>query len=485
MDSRLINRLLAKLTLAFSASLLIPLLAAILVDKEHIWVFVLSLGISLTIAYLFHSNGAQQQRQRLRVREGVAVIACGWLLVCALGALPYYFFNPSDPLAAVFESVAGFTTTGVTTVESYNDFCASVRVWRCLTHWTGAIGVIMLFILIMPQMNNGMTVLYNSELTGGTCERTLPKIKESAMLVIFIYVLFSLIDFLLLWAAGLPLFQALNMTLATMSTGGFSYYHDSLITFPSLLIEGISLFFMLIASMNFTLYYKIWRGDWEALRRDSEHRYYLGLLAVTALIFFCDLYFSGYMDFQTALHQSIFHAISFGSTTGFGFDAFGKWPVVSQALIFLWMIVGGCSGSTAGGLKITRLVVLVKAGWAELQRTLHPQLVYSIRMGEQELDPRVVGGVTRFFFMYMLSLAVFSVLVSLSGISMLDSIGLIAACLSSVGTSIGAFGPTETYHSLTNWARFVCIWAMLFGRLEFFSLLAIMHPDFWRDKENW
>lgn len=242
---------------------------------------------------------------------------------------------------------------------------------------------------------------------------------------------------------------------------------------------------MLIASMNFSLYYKIWRGDWASVRQDSEHRYYLLILTTAAALICGNLYFSGYMDFNSALRHSIFQAVSIGSTTGYASDDYNNWPSFSRSVLLMLMFIGGCSGSTAGGIKITRLVILLKAGWAELLRTLHPRIVYSIRMGEREINPIIVGNITRFFFLYILVFIVLTILISLSGIPIMESMGLIAACMSSVGPAFGIVGPTSTYNCLSDWARFISIWAMILGRLEIFTLLVIMRPDFWRDKQNW
>lgn len=485
MDSRLVMRLLGKLLKAFSAVLVLPLIAALIYDQEHVWIFAATFSVSLLLSTLLISSGNDKPRQRLRVREAIAVVGCGWIMVCLMGALPYLFHNPADPIAAVFESVSGFTTTGVTTAHSFNEFPPSILVWRGLTHWTGGIGVIMLFIVIMPQMNSGTSYLFNAELPGAVAERTLPKIKESAMLILGIYFALTVIETVLLLLAGVPLWLAVNLTLATVATGGFSYFHDSLIYFDSVVVEMIAIVFMLIASMNFSLYYKIWRGDWQAFRDDMEHRYYLLILSVAACLIFCNLYFTGYLDFDGSLRHSIFQAVSIGSTTGFASDNFNNWPSFSRYVLLLLMFIGGCSGSTAGGLKISRLVILCKASWAELLRILHPKIVYSVKMGNKVIDPIIVGNITRFFFLYILVFMVLTIAISLSGLPTMDSMGLIAACMSSVGPAFGIVGPTSTYADLSNWARFVGICAMLLGRLEIFTLLAIMRPDFWRNKQNW
>ena len=478
MDFKLVNRLLGKLTMAVSAVLLIPLLAAFYADREHIWIFAFSLIVCVTVASFLNLYSSKRSRQRLRVREAIAVVGCGWLLVCLLGSIPYLLFNPADPLAAVFESVSGFTTTGVTTALSFNDFPPSILVWRCLTHWTGGIGVIMLFIIIMPQMNGGTSYLFNAELPGAVAERTLPKIKASAALILFIYLLMTWVEIGLLMLAGLPFYQAFNLALATMATGGFSYYHDSLISFHNVAVEIISIVFMLLSSMNFSLYYKVWRGDWESVKQDTEHRYYIALILLSTVLICGDLYMHDYLGFWQSLRHSFFQSVSIASTTGFASDDFNN-------LLLMLMFVGGCSGSTAGGIKISRMVILLKAGWAELLRTLHPNIVYSVKMGKRDIDPVIVGNITRFFFLYIFVFMILSVLISISGISVLESFGIVAACMSSVGPAFGIVGPTSTYANLPDWARFISVVAMLLGRLEIFTLLAIMRPDFWREKQNW
>ena len=298
----------------------------------------------------------------------------------------------------------------------------------------------------MPQMNSGTSYLFNAELPGAVAERTLPKIKESAMMIVFIYFGLTVLEIILLTAAKVPFLQAINLSLATMATGGFSYYHDSLIRFDSVFVEVIAIVFMLISSMNFSLYYKIGRGDWNAFKDDMEHRYYLLMLVGAAVLIISNLYFSGYMSLQDSVRHGIFQAVSIGSTTGFASDDFNKWPEFSRYVLFILMFVGGCSGSTAGGIKISRIVILLKASWAELLRTLHPRIVYSIKMGQKVIDPEIIANITRFFFLYILVFMVLTILISLTGLSIMDSMGLIAACMSSVGPAFGIVGPVSYTH---------------------------------------
>lgn len=485
MDFKIVLRLLGNLGLAFSVIMSIPFLSSLFLDRENSIVFASTLCITLVLSKVFLYFGSKKNQQRLRLREAIAVVGCGWLMVCFLGAVPYYFSGDLDLVSSVFESVSGFTTTGVTTADSFDEFSLSVLVWRSLTHWCGGIGVIMLFIIIMPQMNSGTSYLFNAELPGAVAERTLPRIKESAMMIVFIYVALTLLEIFLLIIAGVPFFQAVNLALATMATGGFSYFHDSLISFDSVFVEIIAIVFMLISSMNFSLYYKIWRGDWTAFKDDTEHRYYLAMLAVAAVFIIINLTWTGYMSLPDSIRHGIFQAISIGSTTGFASDDFNKWPEFSRYVLFLLMFVGGCSGSTAGGIKISRIVILLKASWAELLRTLHPRIVYSIKMGNRVIEPEIVGNITRFFFLYILVFMVLTILISMTGLSIMDSMGLIAACMSSVGPAFGIVGPTATYGDISTFGKIISICAMLLGRLEIFTLLIILRPDFWRDKQNW
>lgn len=485
MDFKIVCKLLGDLGLTFSAIMLIPFFAAYFYDPGSLNVFSSTLCTALFISIILLSYGSRKRNKRLRLREAITVVGCGWLMVCLLGALPYIFSGELDAVSAIFESVSGFTTTGVTTAGSLNDFSVSVLVWRSLTHWCGGIGVIMLFIIIMPQMNSGTSYLFNAELPGAVAERTMPRIRESAMVIVGIYIMLTLLEISLLLLAGLPLYQAVNLALATMATGGFSYFHDSLISFDSIAIEMIAIIFMLISSMNFSLYYKIFRGDWTAFRNDTEHRYYLAFLTFAAVCIIIDLTVTGYMSFPDSVRHGIFQTVSIGSTTGFASDDFNNWPGFSRYMLFLLMFVGGCSGSTAGGIKISRIVILLKACWAELLRTLHPRLVYSIKMGNRVIDPEIVGNITRFFFLYIIVFMVLTILISLTGLSIMDSMGLIAACMSSVGPAFGIVGPTATYADISTFGRVISIFAMLLGRLEIFTLLILLRPDFWHNKQNW
>ena len=487
MDFRLIARLLSLLFVIFSVGLLLPLGTAIFYDQDNIMNFLTTLAVSSGLAFSLKRYGAGSMNKKLRIREAFVLLTFGWTMICVIGTIPYAMVGTMDLTTSFFESVASFTTTEVCSADSYSFFPPSILVWRGLAHWAGACGVIMLFIIVMPHMNSGAGHLFNAELPSVVSDRTVPKIKEAAFLVFKIYNAFFWFEVLLLWLIGTPFLQSINYALLSMSTGGFSYYYNGeFFAFDNLAMEIICLVFMIIGSTNFSLYYKLWRRDWKAVQEDVEHRYYFLWLLVCGSVMALDLYLTNYYDFKNSAYMGFMHSISFGSTTGLAYADFDKWPGISRMVIFIMMFVGGCSGSSAGGIKIGRITILLKATWAEFMRILHPNVVYTVKMGNRIIAPDVIRNITRFFFMYIFVFVILTLLISLSGITIMDSMGIIAACLSSVGLATGIVGPTTlAFNDVPNFGKFIACIAMLLGRIEIFAFLVVLRPDFWRNKANW
>lgn len=487
MDFRLIARLLSLLFVFFSIGILLPLGTAIFYDTENIINYVTTLAVSGSLALGLRRYGAGKITKKLRVREAFVLLTSGWTLICIVGTIPYAMVGTMDLMTSFFESVAGFTTTEVCAADSYDFFPTSILVWRGLSHWAGAVGVIMMFIIVMPQMNSGVSNLFNAELPSVVSDRTVPKIKEAAFLVFKIYNAFFWFEVLLLWLIGTPFLQSVNYALLSMSTGGFSYFYSGeFFAFDNLAMEIICLIFMMIGSINFSLYYKIWRRDWEAVRNDAEHRYYFMMLFICGMIMSLDLYITNYHDLKDSFYMGFMHSLSFGATVGLAYEDFDKWPGISRFVIFIMMFIGGCSGSSAGGIKVGRIAILLKAAWAEFMRILHPNVVYTVRSGSRVIDPETLRNITRFFFMYIFVFVVLALLMSLSGTSMMDSMTITAACLSSVGLATGVVGPTTlAFNDVSNYGKFIACIGMLMGRVEIFAFLVVLRPGFWRNKDNW
>ncbi len=485
MNRRLVAHVLSRISFVFSLFLLIPMLVALHLDREQLSTFAATLTWSVLLTAMLRGyGGPKRPNQRLKVRDGVALVGCAWFLVCFLGALPY-FFSGLGVVDALFESVSGFTTTGITVVPSLAAYSPSMLSWRFLSHWAGGLGVVLLFITIMPQINSQNSYLFNTEICTVTVERTLPKIRAAALYITGIYLGFTLLELVLFLLGGVSLYDALNLSFATMSTGGFLLNWGSGVPLDSFYIEGVCLVFMLIASMNFSLYYKAFRGEWQVFKEEVEYRYYLGLLLVGSLALAANLYATGTMSAGESLWQGFFHVVSIGSTTGLMADDLQSWPPFAHYLLLVLVFIGGCSGSTSGGVKLSRLLLMLKASWAELLRSLHPRIVYAIKMGEKEVEPRLVGNITRFFFLYMVAFVILTVGISLCGLSVMESIGIIATSMSNAGPAFSMFGSTSLYSQLPAFGRVILIVAMLLGRLELFTLLLIFQPSFWRQKSTW
>ena len=485
MNFRLVLYLLGRLSVICALALLIPLFTALYFGEVAFWGFASSIAVTGAIGLSFKGFGEKMRQSRLKIKEAMATVGFGWIFVCIIGALPYYFVSFVGPWDALFESVSGFTTTGVTTVNTLREFPVSILVWRSLTHWAGGVGVIMLFITIMPQVGGGANYLFHAEIPGPASERTLPKIKESAMVIFSIYGAFTLLAMLALKLIGMSWIRSFTLALASVATGGFSFYYDSLVEFENFYVELIVMLSMLAASINFALYYKLYQRKYKEFWYDPERRAYIGIILVAASAIALNLFLENNYEPLESVRKALFQTISIASTTGFTTDNFDRWPDFSKFVLLILMFVGGCSGSTAGGIKISRFIILLKITWAELLRSIHPRVVYSITLGRTNVPQPVIGNVVRFFYLYMLAFGALTLLVSLSGLTVIESMGLIASCMSNIGPAFGIIAPTESYAALTDYARGIAMLAMLLGRLEIFTLLVIMRPDFWRDTKEW
>ena len=485
MDYALVASLLGRLAMGLAVTMVLPLVVACLHDVGQVENYVIAELVTCFLAGGLWLYGRGVHRHRLRLREAIAVTVLGWLVVCILGALPYCLSGILSPLAALFESVSGFTTTGVTTLAYYGELPLSLMLWRCMTHWCGGLGIIMLFVVLMPQVSNGTGYLFNAELPDALGKRSTAMIKKAAFLITAIYTGLTVLELLLLMGLGMEGWAALNLALSTMSTGGFPFNKDSLITYNSWAIELVVLVFMLLASLNFSLYYKIYKGDWASLRNNREHIYYVRFLAIIGLLLSADLFWRSDYSFLEAVRHGFFQTVSIGSTTGLATTNFSAWSSFSLYLLFILMFIGGCGGSTAGGMKVSRFVILLKATWAELLRILHPRIVYAVKLGKQPVAPALVGHITRFFFLYFLVILILTILLALDGTrAMYDYMGMILACVSSAGPAYAIVGGTAGFAEVSAYGRCICIIAMLLGRLEIFAVLAILRPSFWQDKEK-
>jgi len=438
---------------------------------------------------LFHGDRVNYFR-----REGLATVGISWLAAGVFGALPYMFAGvlPS-PVDAVFETVSGFTTTGasVLTSDRVDALPRSIAFWRCMTNWLGGVGIVMVFVLFLPS---GARNLYRAEVTGLDREASGHRVRDSAMRLFRVYIGLSLLVFLPLVLAGLDPFDATLHTFATVATGGFSSHGASAGHFGSWVVECVLVAGMFLAGVNFDLYNRsIGRRDWWRIFLSStELRVYAGIVAVSVVAVGSILWLWGggngdelselpdYRSFGRSMLDSAFALVSLQTTTGFATADFDRWPDVCRMWIMTLGSIGGCAGSTAGGLKVVRIVILWKAVTCALGRFANPRALHEVRIGGRALDDRVVSAVVAYLWTWLAVAILGTLVLAALGHAPVDALAGVLATLNNLGPGLGAFGPTGCYAELHGLAKGLLTALMLIGRLEFYAIVSLLLPTFWR-----
>ncbi len=444
-----------------------PLLHAMLVS--------LGMGGVLSLAFRKWSG------QTLNHREGMVIVALSWLCVCLVGSLPYWFAN-TFPLwtDCVFESVSGFTTTGATALRDIEIVPRSLLMWRALTHWLGGMGIIVMSLAILPFLGVGGMQLYRAEVPGPAPDKLRPRIRDTATVLWKVYVLFTCLLCILLMAGGMDLFDAICHAFSTTASGGFSTKNASMAHFESPYIQWVTIVFMFMAGASFALHYRMLTGDIRCFWRNAEFRFYLGLILLCSLIIAISLYGTDYDSVEEAVRHALFQVVSVCTTTGFATADYEMWLPLPQALILLLMFVGGCAGSTAGGIKSMRVLLLLRQGYHELFRLVHPRAVRHVKLGGRSVPIEVLSGIQGFFILYLTLFVVSGILLSACGLDILTAFSAAASGLGNVGPAFGTVGPVENFAHVPVAAKWVLTWCMLLGRLEIYAIIILFIPEFWR-----
>ncbi len=436
-----------------------------------------ALALGLAIALRRLGGGTPQEIHR---KDALGTVAFTWILLGVVGGLPMVLEGSiPDPMGAFFETVSGFTTTGATVVADVDGLSRATNLWRCLTHWVGGMGIVVLFVAVFPILGVGAKHLFKSEVPGPITEGLRPKIKQTAVALWWVYTGLTTVCTVLLMVAGMSLFDAACHAFATLGTGGFSTRTASVGYYQSATIDWIITAFMLIGGLNFGLYYGALRGRWSELWTNYELRFYLGAnAAVIAIVAVCILDRHGApLD---AVRFAAFHPASVSSTTGFMTEDFDQYPELARFSLFLIMFMGACAGSTAGGLKSSRVYILGKVVLRELRNAVRPNVVQTIRVGGVNLPPDVVRSIGTFFVAYMVLFAASSFVMVALGLDMVSAMSGTIACLSNVGPGLGTLGPAMNYGDVPTLGKAVLSLCMIAGRLEIFALFAVFTPECWR-----
>ena len=500
MSLKLIFYTLGNLLICLAGTMLLPLGVAIYYRatpgevQNDLPAFVISAIITLVIGLgLRFSIRARQEE--LGIREGFAVVALGWVTVALFGSLPYLFadvFSIEGRSAwtefsfCYFESMAGFSTTGATVLTEIEHLSHTMLFWRSFSHWLGGMGIVVLAVAILPMLGIGGMQLFRAEAPGPQTDRLTPRIAQTAKLLWGVYLLLSFLETVLLMFGGMSLFDALCHTFGTMATGGFSTKNSSIGHYDSVYIDMVICCFMFLAGTNFALHYRALRGDVKSYFQDTEFKFYCTVIAVSiTLISWNTIRFQvdgqvPYDSMWTSLRYAAFQVMSIITTTGYGTADFEQWPALSQFILVTLMFYGGCAGSTSGGMKQVRFLLLIKQSGAEIKRLIFPHAVLPIRVNDRVVPPEVMTNVLGFFFFFIGIFAIVTCIMTTLGLDLVSAAGATIATMGNIGPGLSSVGPTDNYAHIHTVGKYVLSFCMLLGRLELYTVLILFSPNFWK-----
>ncbi len=478
---RYILHMIGVLSFFLGVSMLFSLLFGLYYRDASIAPLLKSMGITIVCGFLLYVFTRGPKTDYISHREGMAIVTLGWLVVGLFGALPFYIDGPFDLFVdAYFESVSGFTTTGSSVLTNIEAVPRGLLFWRSFIQWLGGMGIIVLSVAILPFLGVGGMQLYKAEVPSPVPDKLKPRVRDTSMLLWKVYAIISLAQVILLKLGGMDLFDSLCHTFTTMPTGGFSPKNASVAYYDSTYIDMVVSFFMLVAGMNFALHYRFFKGESLAFWRDAECRFYLILVAGLIAVVSFNIWGSVYRTIGQALRYGIFQVVSIITTTGYATADYEKWPAFSQLILLLCMIIGASAGSTGGGMKILRVMLYLKYCYRELFALIHPHAVTQIKIAGKPVPGDVVRSVLGFMGLYIGIFAVSSVLLSGLGVDLVTSIAAVAATLGNIGPGLGLVGPTDNFAQIPYLGKWLLIWCMLLGRLEIYTVIILLVPEFWR-----
>jgi len=432
-----------------------------------------------TLFYIF--GRSDDEEELISPREGMAIVTLGWIAIGLFGALPFYLGGEMPFFTdAFFESVSGFTTTGSSVLTHIEGMSRGLLFWRSLIQWLGGMGIIVLSVAILPFLGVGGMQLYKAEVPSPVVDKLRPRISDTAKILWQVYLLFTVLEVILLLFGGMGFYDALCHSLTTMPTGGFSPKNLSVAHYNSVYTDTVIIIFMILAGINFSLHFQMLKGRPLAFWRDSECRFFLGVVLLFTLLVSFDIHGVIYKTVGETLRYASFQVVSIVTTTGFATADYELWPSMSQLILLFCMILGASAGSTGGGVKCLRIMLCFKFCYKELFTLIHPHAVKRIKIGGKPVADDVMQSIMGFLALYMGIFAFSTVFLAGLGVDFITSIGAVAATIGNIGPGFGLVGPAENFAMLPCLAKWVLIGCMLIGRLEIFTVIILLVPEFWR-----
>ncbi|MDQ6974963.1 MAG: TrkH family potassium uptake protein [Mariprofundaceae bacterium] len=466
------------LSLLYGMGMLIPTGIALFYGSGEFYHFAFACILTLLMgAVAFFYFG--EQPERLSHRDGFLIVALAWVLLSVLGALPFMTTNVCPSIFdALFESASGLTTTGATVLSGLDNMPHSILFWRSMQEWLGGMGIIVLAVAIMPLLGVGGMQLFRAEAPGPVKDKLTARVTETAKVLWYIYLMMTVVCAIAYGLAGMEWFDAINHAMCTVAIGGFSTHDASIGYYASPLIESVTVVFMILAGINFTLHFAAMHNNlsFNSYWKDDEFRAYIYILTGLIMIIGAVVLFSGTGHW----HEVIFNVVSIATTTGFAVSDYAQWPPGTGMLLFVAMFIGACAGSTGGGMKVVRVLLLFRQGLGEIRRMIHPHAIIYIKLGEQTVEPSVVQAIWGFFVLYIVCYLMVAILLAFTGVDMLTALSATAACLTNTGPGFGSVGPASNYADIPTAGKCVLMFAMLLGRLEIYTFFVLLVPEFWR-----
>ncbi len=480
-SASLLCRILSYFVLGLAGLMLVPLIFSLLSDRSDLYPLALSVVISAIIGFLMWILSRNHPRRELKVREGLFLVSSAWVSLSFLGALPYYFCGHFDGMAdAFFESASGFTTTGASVLSDVEVLSDPIQLWRCFSQWLGGMGIVMVVVAILPLIGQGGSHLYRAEFSGSKSQRLAIRTRDTAKALWKIYIAFTATQVMALSLAGMGLFDAVCHAFTTLATGGFSTKTASIAAFDSATIEYIVSFFMLLSGISFIQYYRLLVDRDTSVIRDYELRTYLFIVLLVTAVIALVLSMANGFEAEPAFRAALFQTVSIITTTGFATEDYTTWFPVTHVLLLTLMFFGGCTGSTAGGIKIARIVMMWKVILREFKRMAEPQGVFHIVIRGNDIPEQTVQGLLNLIHLASMVLLLGCLAITATGVDFLTALSATMACMFNIGPGLGEVGPSGNFGHMSEFAKWVLSFCMIAGRLEFYTLIVIFTGAFWR-----
>ncbi len=479
MNFRMIGQVVGRVLCIEAALMFLPMITAVVYDESPI-PFLIAISITGGVGLVMWRMRAKSGG--ITARDGFLIVGLSWIAMSLLGAIPFVLTGDiPNYLDALFETISGLTTTGATVVTAPEAMSRGSMFWRMFTHWIGGMGILVFLLAVLPMSGNRSMHIMRAEVPGPTVGKLVPRIRKTASILYLLYIALTLVETVLLVAGGMSFYDALLHAFSTAGTGGLSTRALSIGYYNSTYIDIVVSVFMLLFGINFSLYYLILLGNIRTALRNEELRWYLGIIAFAVITITLDLQ-RYYADFFPALRDAFFQVTSIITTTGFCSTDYNVWPEYSRAMLVVLMFIGGCAGSTAGGLKVSRVMLLAKSCTIEVKKMLRPRCVEEVRLDGKPVDNQTVYNALTYFTFYILIMLLMALIISIDGFDFTTNFTAAASCLSNVGPGLSLIGPLGSFAIFSPLSKIVLMIGMLLGRLEIFPLLLLFVPFTWRWK---